>query len=157
MTQEELGKLVGWSATDTSARERSSDPGARQRRFDAEELLALSDALRVPVIALLMPLDDSGPITAGPVTYGPAELLSALFPEPDPAAPVSPDYEATYVDLVNRYLDKARADLLLSYLREATADERRDALRDELRKHAGSMEDALNFRLGMLSAMDGEN
>jgi transcriptional regulator with XRE-family HTH domain len=156
MTQQQLGELVGWSAADTSARERSVDPAARQRRFDAEELLALAEALRVPVIALLMPPEEGvNEITAGPVIYGPAELMSVLFPEPDPAAPVSPAYEDTYITLVNRYLDKARADLLISYLREATTAERQDMLRTELSRHAGSMEDALAFLRGLLESIPG--
>lgn len=58
MTQEELGELVGWSAANVSAAERSADPGRERRRFDAQTLAALSLALGVPLVALFLPPPD---------------------------------------------------------------------------------------------------
>ncbi|MEU3292986.1 helix-turn-helix transcriptional regulator [Streptomyces longwoodensis] len=68
LTQEELGKrlekITGrrWSKATISAAERSWD-GSRIRTFDADDLVALSQALEVPVTALLLPPDEDGTVT----------------------------------------------------------------------------------------------
>lgn len=68
LTQEELGgrleRITGkrWSKATMSAVERSWD-GNRIRSFDADDLLALSQALEVPVTALFLPPEEDGTIT----------------------------------------------------------------------------------------------
>lgn len=65
MTQDELGTLLenytgrSWSKATVSAAERSWD-GKRIRQFDADELIALCEALQVPLPALLTPPSDDG-------------------------------------------------------------------------------------------------
>ena len=61
MTQERLGELLGWSAANVSAAERSADEKRERRRFDAGTLTALSLALSVPLVALFFPPEDDGP------------------------------------------------------------------------------------------------
>lgn len=67
LTQEELGnrleKITGkrWSKATMSAVERSWD-GNRIRSFDADDLLALSQALEVPVTALFLPPEEDGTV-----------------------------------------------------------------------------------------------
>lgn len=68
LTQEELGnrleKITGkrWSKATMSAVERSWD-GSRIRSFDADDLLAFSQALECPVTALLLPPEEDGTVT----------------------------------------------------------------------------------------------
>lgn len=68
LTQEELGsrleRITGkrWSKATMSAVERSWD-GNRIRSFDADDLVALSQALEVPVTALLLPPEEDGTVT----------------------------------------------------------------------------------------------
>lgn len=65
MTQDELGVLLEaftgrpWSKATVSAAERSWD-GKRIRQFDADELLALAEALEVPLAGLFLPPVDDG-------------------------------------------------------------------------------------------------
>jgi transcriptional regulator with XRE-family HTH domain len=60
ITQEELGKrLGGWTKVAVSAAERSWD-GKRIRKFDADELVAIGVALGVPMVALMLPPENSG-------------------------------------------------------------------------------------------------
>lgn len=62
MSQETLGKMLGWSAANVSAAERSADEKRERRRFDASTLAALSLALAVPLIALFLPPEDDGTV-----------------------------------------------------------------------------------------------
>lgn len=60
MTQEALGqRLGGWSGASVSAAERSWE-GTRIRKFDADEVVKIADALGVPLIALFLPPPDAG-------------------------------------------------------------------------------------------------
>ncbi|MGV9987765.1 helix-turn-helix domain-containing protein [Streptomyces olivaceus] len=67
LTQEELGgrleRITGkkWSKATMSAAERSWH-GNRIRSFDADDLMALSQALEVPVTALLLPPEEDGTV-----------------------------------------------------------------------------------------------
>jgi transcriptional regulator with XRE-family HTH domain len=81
LTQEDLGeRLGGWSAASVSAAERSWD-GRRIRKFDADEIVSISAALGVPLVALFLPPegDDSYVLDLG--SANPPELpgLEALF------------------------------------------------------------------------------
>lgn len=60
LTQEELGeRLGGWSAASVSAAERSWG-SRRVKKFDADELTQIANALGVPLIALFLPPEDHG-------------------------------------------------------------------------------------------------
>ena len=60
MTQEELGRQIGWSAANVSAAERSVEEHRDRRRFDAQTIAEIADALRIPVPALFLPPEDDG-------------------------------------------------------------------------------------------------
>jgi transcriptional regulator with XRE-family HTH domain len=83
LTQEQLGKrLGGWTKVAVSAAERSWD-GKRTRKFDADEIVAIAEALDVPVIALLLPPPDAGTavdyyFTAGSAPVPPMEARRLL-------------------------------------------------------------------------------
>ena len=59
LTQEELGERIGWGKSVVSTAERSSD-ARRVRNFSAEDLIAISTALGVPMAALFLPPEDDG-------------------------------------------------------------------------------------------------
>ena len=59
LTQEELGERIGWGKSVVSTAERSSD-ARRVRSFSAEDLIAISTALGVPMAALFLPPEDHG-------------------------------------------------------------------------------------------------
>jgi len=59
LTQEELGERIGWGKSVVSTAERSSD-AKRVRSFSAEDLIAISTALGVPLAALFLPPEDHG-------------------------------------------------------------------------------------------------
>jgi transcriptional regulator with XRE-family HTH domain len=59
LTQKELGERIGLSEASVSAAERSW-AAKRVREFDADEIVRISDALGVPVVALLLPPPDAG-------------------------------------------------------------------------------------------------
>ena len=59
LTQEELGERLGWSKAIVSAAERSAD-GKRVRQFTVDDVVALADALEVPIGAFFLPPQDDG-------------------------------------------------------------------------------------------------
>lgn len=81
MTQEELGTLLEvrtgrpWSKATVSSAERSWD-GKRIRQFDADEILALSTVLGVPIAGLFLPPTDDGSSTKYHVHSGSMHFLS---------------------------------------------------------------------------------
>lgn len=80
MTQEELGRRLGWSPANMSAAERSADSSRDRRRFDAQQLAELCVALGVPLSALFLPPPDDGDgkayaFTAGGRPYGMGDLM----------------------------------------------------------------------------------
>jgi DivIVA domain-containing protein len=84
-TQEQLGTMLAeltgrpWSKATVSAAERGWD-GKRIRQFDADDLLALSLALRVPILGLLLPPDEFLPAEDG----GPSVGYELVFAESVP-------------------------------------------------------------------------
>lgn len=60
MTQEELGDLIGWSAANVSAAERSVEEHRDRRRFDAQIIAGIAEALGIPIAALFLPPEDDG-------------------------------------------------------------------------------------------------
>jgi transcriptional regulator with XRE-family HTH domain len=60
LTQEELGERLGWSAANVSSFERSVSEARDRRRFDAQTLTEIAEALGIPLIALFLPPEDDG-------------------------------------------------------------------------------------------------
>lgn len=60
ITQEQLGEMIGWSAANVSAAERSVEEYRDRRRFDAQTIASIAWALGVPVSALFLPPEDDG-------------------------------------------------------------------------------------------------
>jgi len=117
MTQEDLGKLLGWSAQNVSAAERSADEKRERRRFDASTLTALSLALGVPLIALFFPPPDDSPARRyvfpalpgdpeGDTEQDMGDLLAlVLMPDSNDETGVMASYRDRFASLVGTYLD----------------------------------------------------
>lgn len=90
LTQEQLGKRIGWTYTAVSEAEKTWDSG-RIRKFNAPLLLSLAAALGVPLTALLLPPEDTGPyeITLG---GGTTALMELIMPDLDAETPVLEAY-----------------------------------------------------------------
>jgi transcriptional regulator with XRE-family HTH domain len=119
ITQEELGKLVGWSKANVSALERSADPKNEVRRFNAEMVIALANALDVPITAFFLPPPDDG-ITqrylsdAGAGTCLDMNDLAVmtLATPGDGDLPASRAYRDRYAEVIDRYFDPDRGEQL---------------------------------------------
>ena len=111
MTQEELGRLIGWSAANVSSAERSADPSRDPRRFDAQTLVHLSLALSVPLIALIFPPEDDGErasyvFTAPDGEHDMRDLMGlVVMTDSDDDAPVMDAYRQRFRAAAGRYLD----------------------------------------------------
>lgn len=110
LTQEEVGRRLGWSAANVSAAERSADPSRDARRFDAQALTELCLALGVPLIALFLPPEDDGE-GAAYVFTGPegerdmGDLMElVIMPDSDSNSPAMDDYRHRLRTAANRYL-----------------------------------------------------
>lgn len=117
MTQEELaGHLTShtheaWSKATVSAAERSFYEGARVRQFDANDLMALSSALGVPLLGFFLPPTEDGeseefriagsPSTPGGVTT--KRLVEILFRNPTQHAKRGVD---SYLERVRQAFDR---------------------------------------------------
>lgn len=106
-TQEEFGRLLGWSAANVSAAERSADGGRDRRRFDAQTLGEIALALGVPLTALFLPPEDGARyvFTAGGTAYGMGDLVELLvMPDSDDDSPVVNAYRVRFQAAADRYL-----------------------------------------------------
>lgn len=118
LTQEQLGERLGWTNVAVSAAERSWD-GKRVRKFDADEIIAIAQALGVPSTALLLPpLDDTEqphvlrqPGAAGAMTM--ARYFRHVVPIGHPGGLETTDvmtaYQTRFVGAADAYLGKAAA------------------------------------------------
>lgn len=80
LTGEQLGQRLGWSKAIVSAAERSWD-GKRIRQFTADDMVAISLVLDVPIAAFLLPPTDAGTSVHYVVNTGSATVdLSSLLP-----------------------------------------------------------------------------
>jgi len=141
MTQEELGRRLGWSAQNVSATERSADPARDPRRFDAQTLTGLSVALGIPLIALFLPPLDDGDaasyVFAGPDgEYDMGDFMElVVMTDSSSDSPAMNDYRHRFRSAASRYLDPAWYAEVASWLRDIeTADlraERAERLRAE--------------------------
>jgi hypothetical protein len=129
-TQEKLREYlssfggISWSKAALSAAERSWD-GKRVRQFDADEILALSQALGVPLSAMFLPPDDDGVkvrYVIGPAggeedrsrearAYGRPVSCERLLERVLPRVPEKPDrVDEAYLDRVRTTADYYRGD-----------------------------------------------
>jgi len=148
LTQEQLGELLGgWTKVAVSAAERSWD-GKRVRKFDADEIAGIAQALRVPIAALFLPPEDDriryGYLIAGSEQEEGANmgvLLTHAMSEPtQDYGPAMRAYEDRLVAAVNKYLDSSVAEMLATRLKErATEEQLTAALR-----HAREIREALD-------------
>jgi len=160
MTQEELGRRLGWSSANVSAAERSADPARDPRRFDAQALTELSLALDVPLSALLLPPEDDGEavtyVFTGPEgEYDMGDFMELVVMTDSSAdTPAMADYRHRFRAAAHRYLDPAWVAEVASWLRgietaelRAERAERLRAERDGLIRSArelGSIADAID-------------
>ena len=141
MTQEELGELLGWSAANVSAAERSADDERDRRRFNAGTLTALSLALSVPLIALFLPPEDDGTVTRylfrtpegdGEMDMGDLMAL-VVMTDSDDDQPVMLAYRDRFRAAADMYLDEEWAKTVASWLKNIESAELRAIRADRLR------------------------
>jgi transcriptional regulator with XRE-family HTH domain len=145
MTQEELGRRLGWSAANVSAAERSADPSRDPRRFDAQTLTQLALALGVPLTALLLPPDDDEESTAY-IFDGPGGehdmrefFVFALMPDFADDSPAITAYRRRLDIAAGKYLDPEWREEVGSWTRQVEPDEVRADRAARLRASAASM------------------
>lgn len=168
MTQEELGEMLGWSAANLSAAERSADSARERRRFDAQTLAELALALGVPLAALFMPPDDNrervfpGPRIADRYreprdgTYTMRDLMhSIVLPDTGEDSPVMETYRIRFREAGKQYLDEEWAGYAATFLRKGLPPEMLADLAEGLMADVNYLERVRN-RLGMIAAALGE-
>jgi transcriptional regulator with XRE-family HTH domain len=129
LTQEELGTRLGWTNVAVSAAERSWD-GKRLRKFDADELASIAQALHVPISALFLPpeddLRDCRYVVAGDDS-APADMRTLLsYAMSDPPGDSSPSmaaYEQRYVTAVRKYFDSRVTEAVATRLKMRVLEE----------------------------------
>ena len=145
MTQDELGRRLGWSAANVSAAERSADPSRDSRRFDAQALTQFSLALGVPLTALLLPPEDDGERAAyifdGPGgEYGMREYFTfAVMPDFADDSPAMTAYRRRLDIAAGRYLDPEWQQEVGSWTRQVEPEEVRADRAARLRASAASL------------------
>ena len=158
LTQEELGRrLGGWSGPSVSAAERSVD-GKRVKKFDADELVAISLALGVPLVGLFLPPRDDGISVRYRLRVSEdARIRSldmrglmelAVMPDSDEETPEAQEYRDRFNNAANRYLDPEWAAVVARWLRDSDTPQLRSlraarllARRDELLETAKELKD----------------
>jgi len=125
MTQDELGKAIGWSAANVSAVERSADDGRDRRRFDAQAIADIAAAVGVPLAALFMPPGDDDIAAAYVIRtaggeWDMADLMERLvMPDSDEDLPVLSAYRERFREAARRYLAPEWADIVERWLSDA--------------------------------------
>jgi transcriptional regulator with XRE-family HTH domain len=135
ITQQELGERIGWTAPNVSAAELSADPAKDKRRFDAQTLVSVARALRIPLAALFLPPEDDGIarrylIDVADECLGMNELAAAIVSAPDDGdGPVITAYRERYLAVLTTYGDPGRGEQLARYMEDlTTASERAERL-----------------------------
>lgn len=151
MTQEELGELLGWSAANVSAAERSADEGRDRRRFDAGTLTALSLALGIPLVALFFPPVDDGPEKRyvfpalpgdreGDTELDMADLLGfVVMTDSDDDSDIMATYRHRFTTVASAYLDAEWAREAARWLRVTESAERRASRAAHLRNRRAEL------------------
>jgi len=146
LTQEQLGARVGWSGESVSQAERSFQPAARTREFDAQQTAVLALALGVPLTALFLPpADDAAaaryviPGDRG-IRYDMRDYMAlAVTPDGDDDTPVFGLYRERFNTAASRYLDPEWAATVGRWTRSA----RSPAMRADLAAHLRDTEQAM--------------
>lgn len=114
MTQEELGERIGWSAANVSAAERSVGEHRDRRRFDAQTIAEIAEALRLPIGALFLPPADDGQgrryqwhgSGKDSAPRDMASLLQLAMLDNDHQTEVAEEYKDRFRAAVGAYLDE---------------------------------------------------
>ncbi len=112
MTQEELGRRIGWSAANVSAAERSVE--RERRRFDAQTIAEIADALYIPVAALFLPPEDDGHgkryrwhmSAEGSPSRSMADLMQITMHDNDDKSDTMEEYRDRFRGAVTSYLEE---------------------------------------------------
>lgn len=157
MTQDELGRRLGWSAANVSAAERSADPSRDPRRFDAQTLAELSLALSVPLVSLFFPPQDDGErvgyiFSTADGEHDMGDLMSlVVMTDSDDDQPVMEAYRERFREAVGHYLDEKWETAVAAWLQpaeeKALRAERADRLRaagERVRAELESLADAID-------------
>jgi hypothetical protein len=144
LTQDELGEQIGWSKAIVSAAERSWD-GKRVRQFSADDIVTITGALGIPIVAMFLPPEDDGVdlryLVDLPVKrYRGGAVLNVCFTMhdlmqhvvADPAGitseagdyPVLERYWNRYVSSINSYLRADAVGELADYVEDLGTEER---------------------------------
>lgn len=113
MTQEELGRRLGWSAANVSSAERSVSEARDRRRFDAQTLAEVAEALGIPLIALFLPPEDDGygrrytfRLGEHGAERGMADLELIIMPDREGSTPAVESYRDRLRATIGYYLDE---------------------------------------------------
>lgn len=160
MTQEELGRKLGWSAANVSAAERSADSARDPRRFDAQTLVHLSLALSVPLIALFLPPEDDGEragyLFAGPDReYDMGDLMAlSVMTDSDDDSEVMQEYRRRFRAAAGRYLDPGWVEEVAAWLHEIEEADLRTERAARLRADAEALRRAAADYEALAGAID---
>jgi transcriptional regulator with XRE-family HTH domain len=123
MTQQELGRELGWPKNRVSEAERSWD-GKRTREFNAQLLADLATALGVPLLALFLPPYEPDasylfPAPGGRDLLGMDDLMWLVMPDAGGTTPAMNAYRNRFQAAVTRHLDDDWAREVASWLEKA--------------------------------------
>ena len=162
LTQEQLGKLIGWSKNVVSAAERSWDSD-RPRQFTADDMIALTDALEVPLPGLFLPPDNDGgdcfhvfkvrDDTAGERTM--QDLVHWIVTDPGQDTDVMAVYRRRYAAAFRLYAGPEYAEQVAQGLREATSKEMAIDRAAQIRARAEDLATAATEMRTIADALDG--
>jgi hypothetical protein len=159
-TQEQLGEPLGWTKVAVSAAERSWD-GKRVRKFDADEILRISQMFGIPIAALFLPPEDDGEKVRYVIDGGQdwqitmRRLLEHAMSDPiDNDSPIMQAYEDRLVSAVNTYLDSEAAEAVATRLKERAAEEQLAAALREARQRRVALADLEEALVGLFSDND---
>jgi transcriptional regulator with XRE-family HTH domain len=162
LTQEQLGKLIGWSKNVVSAAERSWD-GDRPRQFTADDMIALTDALEVPLSGLFLPPDNDGgdcfhvfkvrDDDTGERTM--QDLVHWIVTDPGHDSDVMAVYRRRYAAAFRLYAGPEYAEQVARGLREATSEEIATDRAAQIRARAEDLASAALEMRTIADALDG--
>jgi transcriptional regulator with XRE-family HTH domain len=164
LKQEDLGALIGWSAANVSAAERSAAEHRDRRRFDAQTLAAIARALEVPLAALFLPPEDDGdgkryllpPTGRDPDGLAMADLMGCLvMPDTRTGTEVMDMYRERLAGAATIYLNDDWAQQVAAWFREIEDSEARAARAERLRSRRAALLDTASELLELAEALEG--